>query len=264
MKKLIPLLIITVFFCFIGCGSDPILPPQHNVIINHKWSENPVTGPISLAEVKAYTNQCDIYFKDVNDGSITPFINLSDFGCSWLNISAGTYDILILGGYRQKGLLLASSFILGKTIVPGELNEFDMIFETFEATIDGPDVVTVGETFSVSAKINTKNPMILVDNGEPYYSQTWYNNGSISCSSYGTTAAYFRFTDFTRDGNVWKFFDPGNNITAPNTSTPFTCYFNMTYKPFNDIQNSMWILASTSSSPFMDYFIKTIPIVIAE
>lgn len=264
MKRFHLLLIAAVFFCLSGCGGavtppvdEPDEPQLASVVINLSWSDESVTGPISLAEVKEYTNRYDIYFRDVSDGSLTSFIELTDLTKAELEIKEGIYDILILTGYRPGGydpLLLASTYAEGKSIISGAANEFDLVFETFEVSLICPETVFVGEVIDVHVVINTKNPLILLYPPEPYY------DGFVSTGAYPIFRS-FLLTHYIKDGNVWTLYDGGQTIYAPETSASWPTMFNMSYKPLNIISANAWKLAYRAYPVFGDYFYSVIEII---
>ena len=126
---------------------------------------------VGIIEAKNFTNYYEAVVAKKVSGSYTSYYtgsaNKNDTSIMITLESAGTYDILLLAGFKDGSstpLLLASGSEVGKIITLGIVNEINMKLDTFDVGIKSPDSVYTSSAFNVVVEINTRNPLISLNN----------------------------------------------------------------------------------------------------
>ena len=98
---------------------------------------------------------------------------------------AGTYDILLFAGHRRgngQPLLLASSYVLSRGIVLGQVNRIEMTLGTFDVSVAAPANVLPSANFTVTVNIDTRNPLVagLPGSGSSIPLSLSYQSGTVA------------------------------------------------------------------------------------
>jgi hypothetical protein len=123
---------------------------------------------ISLSDTKTITNFYEVFFtrKDTAQAVFSASAT-SIAGYIETEVPAGTYDILVYAGHVDSAVssiykfLLASAYSEGKVLVVGE-NTVNMTLVPLTFSLTVPATATIGEQFTVSASIDTKNPLLTI------------------------------------------------------------------------------------------------------
>lgn len=259
MKKIIVLLVVAVLL--LGC--EDIIKNSGNTEIDNELTkvvirlpEVPSSRSVGLVNAKDYTNYFEAFFRKDDNGTQI-YYQASALATEEeivVNIPIGTYDILLLAGYKHDSnptfpLLLASSYVVNKNIILEQINEINMSLNTTDITITTPNNVFIADTFDIEIEINTKNP--LIDDVNPMIYFTTSLSDPIST---------FSCDIISSEDNIWKFKN-ATSLTAPITPIEGYIGFSNTYcYPFNvtDGSHGHWCLASSDYLDLGEFFIKSI------
>jgi len=223
MKVLSQVFTLIVVGLLIGCNiptneeNHDGLPPVNSTDLVKVVIPLPINNnsrSVGLTEAKNNTNFFEVTFRKISAGIYVYYsaIATDDDDCIELQIPIGTYDILLFAGNKDVSfsptpLLLASSFALNVNIVSTEKNIINMELNTIDININCPENVPIGDTFSISVEIDTKNPLIIIGSSN---STSGLGRLYIGDDINGTFLGYWR-TDLTN--NVLTF-SPGT-IASP-------------------------------------------------
>jgi len=163
---------------------------------------------LGLDTAREYTNYFEVFFRGA--GTPPTFHSASATlaqGSIETEVPAGTYDILLFAGHRPgngQPLLLASSYVLNRGIVLGQVNRVEMELGTFDVGLAAPASVLPSAGFTVTVDIDTRNPLIteLPGSGSGIALSLSYQGGSVTLPFVSSA------------GNLWRY---GGTVTAPAT-----------------------------------------------
>jgi|GEM_PF-3388747 len=170
--------------------------------------EIPDARSIGLDTARAYTNYFEVFFRRTDSTPATFYSASATLaeGSIETEVPAGTYDILLFAGHRRGNnfspLLLASSYVLNRGIVWGEVNQIHMVLETLDVNITAPDNVVPAEDFTVTVEVDTKNPLIaeLPASGSGIPLNLSYQSGNVTLPFVSSS------------NNLWQY---SGTLTAP-------------------------------------------------
>jgi hypothetical protein len=212
----------------------------------------PKSRAVGLAEAQNYTNYFEVLFRRDDSGTYIYYSASAtiDEGSIEVNIPVGTYDILLLAGNKDEyySLVLASSYVLGRSIVLEEVNKIDMVLATVVVDIISPDTVTIGGTFNPRVEINVKNPLLSF-----YYAGLYYE-GEVSISS--PSLLYSN----SSENNIWTFTSSEPYIAplVPTQGKLFVEQGGNTYPSFGGGRGLNWTIANPSHPVLGDHYKKQI------
>ena len=149
-------------------GQDVIVPTPDlalaRVVVQFPTANQRARG-VGLGSAVHYTNYFEVFFRrtDIEPNTFHSASAMYTEGNIEIEIPVGTYDILLLAGFRsQLGdlLALASSYVLDRNIVLGPVNRIQMELATLDINIIAPDIVNVAEPFTVHVEFYTRNPIL--------------------------------------------------------------------------------------------------------
>ena len=195
---------------------------------------------LGLATVRAYTNYFQVFFRGT--GVPATFHSASatlEQGRIETDVPAGTYDILLLAGHRRGNgsapLLLASSYVLGREIVFGQVNRIYMRLATFDVSISAPGNVAPLANFSVAVEVDTGNPLVtgLPASGSGIPLSLSFQSGTVTLPFTSTS------------GNLWRY---GGAVTAPAAEVAASMWLDgLSFAPFNHGPLGSWYWTLPSS-----------------
>lgn len=265
MKKNLLLFIIVVILFFVGCpienetrGNDNNQNEPNLAKVIIPLPEASRARAVGLINAKNYTNFYQVVFRKDNDGNPIFYQTtaMASEGKIEINIPTGIYDILLLAGCRPDGntpLLLASSYILDRSIVLDQVNEINMVLATIDIDIVAPNNVSLAQQFNFEIKIETKNT-IINENGLLY---VYYFDG---VSSMNAGSSVLKVSDTTNEvdlieKNIFMF---KNTAVAPLNPSTGSIRISSTFYVYNNNNLGNWRIADYNFPDLGSYFEKSI------
>jgi len=226
-------------------------PDLARVVIPLPTATNPMARGVELGSARYYTNYFEVTFRriDIQPNAFHTTSASAAAGEIVVEIPAGTYDILLLAGYSSgvRNMLLASSYVLGREIVLGSVNQIQMQLAIFDVNIIAPNNVNVNEPFTVSVEMYTKNPMI--GQGSWHLQGSWYS-GWVASAGF-SNGHYIAGEWFANTPNLWT---SSASITAPMVPTGASFRIEIFVHLFNywgaNISSISWMMPETLAPYF--------------
>jgi len=264
MKRILSFFVFLAIFSIIGCSAifdnTTNVPPNQNlddpnlakVVI--PLPEAPNAKAVGLPNTMSNTNYYHVAFRNDNNGSPIYHQATATASCGRIEISVpvGIYDILLLAGYQAESgktpLLLASSYVLERSIILGNVNQINMTLATFDIDITAPSSVILAGQYNVEIEINTKNPLIDTP-----------RVGALANLYLGVTQYPINFKIDSIENNVFKYINL-QPLTAPIVPSTGSIKFDTSYyyRPFNNTHLNLWAYGNPNYPLFSPYFTKTI------
>jgi hypothetical protein len=220
--------------------------------------KNDLVRSVGITNTKNYTDYFEVYFRRNDSGAYVYYsqsASASDESIE-LNIPIGTYDILLLAGYKGENtnpLLLASSYVMSRSLVLEETNEVNMVLATVDVNIVCSETVALGDTFDVKIEVDTKNPLLVLSWANAINERIGYNNGSAETSKGPET--------LTNDANVYTL--NYGSLTAPLSAGNGSLKASIRYWAFQDsahqnMDKKMWMLAEHGNVELGSHYVKSV------
>jgi hypothetical protein len=213
---------------------------------------------VGLTNAKNYTDYFEVYFRRNDSGTYVYYsqsASASDASIE-LNIPVGTYDILLLAGYKggnTNPLLLASSYVMSRSLTLEETNEVNMVLATVDVNIVCSDTVALGDTFNVKIEVDTKNPLLVLSWSNAINEGMRYDDGSTETNKSPA--------NLTNDANVYTL--NYGSLTAPLSAGNGSLKTSIRYWAFQDsahqnMDKKMWMLAEYGNGDLGSHYIKSV------
>jgi hypothetical protein len=261
MKKAFGFILVVLCGIVMGCSN----PNGGDVLEEEALAKIVIPLPkydqarsVGLTAVKNYTDYFEVYFRKNDSGGYVYYsqsASSSDESIE-LKIPVGTYDILLLAGYKEENatpVLLASSYVTNKSLILEETNEINMVLATVDVNIICSDTVALGDTFNIHIEVDTKNPLLILSWSNAINEYLKYNNGSEE--------TYKSPTELTNNADVYTL--NYGSLTAPLSAGNGSLKASIRYWAFQDLTHQnmdkkMWMLAEYSNGDLGNYYVKSL------
>jgi len=267
--------ITVTIFCLLGllisCSNSindhNVLPPDDDISLARVIIPLPVSQggrSVGLPSARYNTNFFEIEFRRISGGIFTATATDEDESIE-MEIPVGTYDVLLFAGNRNISfsptpLLLASSFVQNIDITLTGENIINLELNTIDVRISAPENVSLGETFSISVEIDTKNPLIYIGSSNMTSGLGRLNRGDSS------TDMWLSFWRESLHGNVHTFTVTG--ITSPLIVT--TGFVNLRFSILGLFENAVpfdyigWGIAHYNHPTLGQYFQRPVNFILGQ
>ena len=265
MKKLVLLSAVLLIGLLTACPGSVGIDEEKTdtgglarVIIPLPVNEN--ARAVGLPETKNSTNFFEVLFRKDNSGNYVYYSKnaSADAGNIELQIPVGNYDVLLLAGNKPNAgstpLLLASSFALNVNIILAEKNVINMELGVVDVDIHCDTNIIVGEQFSPSIEIDTKNPLLDAAMG---VSQSLYFNKGDSSGDIWYQLDTINYSNIIDNVYVSELYTV-NSLTSPLSTGSGSIKAVFLYPSFNTGDHGSWYLSDPSHPTLGQYYQKTI------